>query len=129
VNILPKNFFLDDILDDILTIRDNNSLKCDIYEQGDKYYIEMDANGFKKEDLNIECDKGYLNITIAKKEEKKDEGRTYIRKERYSQECKRSFYVGEVDPDNIKAEFIDGLLKVSISKTEMQKSKKNIEVE
>lgn len=129
MNLIPKDFFLDDVFSDFLTSKESNNLKCDIYEQDGKYYIEMDAHGFKKDDLNIEFDKGYLNISIAKNEEKKDEGRNYIRKERYSKEYKRSFYIGDIDAENLKAEFNDGLLKISIPKKEEVENKKIINIE
>ncbi len=129
MNLIPKNFFLDDIFDEFLTARENNSLKCDIYEKDGKCYIEMDAYGFRKEDVNIECDKGYLTVAISKNEEKNSEEKNYIRKERYSKEFKRSFYIGEVDTDELKAEFNEGILKISIPKKEEITNKKIIEIE
>lgn len=129
MSLIPRNFFLDDIFNDFLTSRDTNPLKCDIYEQDGAYHIEMDAHGFKKEDINIECDKGYLTISISHSEEKNDEGKTYIRKERYSKEYHRSFYVGELDSDNIKASFDNGVLKISIPKKEEIETRKVINID
>lgn len=129
MNLIPRGFFLDDVFEDFLTSRKSDSLKCDIYEQDGVYYIEMDADGFKKEDLNIDFDKGYLNISISKAEEVNDEGKNYIRKERYSKKLQRSFYVGESDINNIKAEFNNGTLKIAIPKREELETKKVIEIE
>ena len=129
MNIMPKNFFLDDVFDDFLASRESNSLKCDIYEKEGNYYIEMDADGFKKEDVKVDFDKGYLNISLSKDEESNDEGKNYIRKERITKKLQRSFYVGEYDISNIKAELNDGLLKITIPKREELENKKTIEIE
>ena len=61
---------------------------------------------------------GYLTITAAKnldKEEKEEEGR-YIRQERYSGRCSRSFYVGEVKADEVSAKYQDGILRLTVPK-------------
>ena len=63
--------------------------------------------------MTIEAAKG-----LDKDEKEKDTGK-YIRKERYAGACTRSFYVGEeVDPDEIKAEFKHGILKLFVPKKE-----------
>ena len=61
MNLVPRNFFLDDLFDDLPEVK-NNNMKCDIQEKDDKNYIEMDVPGFKKEDISIDCDNGYLTI-------------------------------------------------------------------
>ena len=128
MNLIPRNFFLDDFLDDFFVPRDNN-LKCDIYEKDGAYHIEMDAYGFKKDDFKIECDNGYLTISVAKNEEKNDERKTYIRRERYSKEYRRSFYVGDLDSENIKASFKDGVLRITIPKKEEIETRKVIDID
>ncbi len=128
MNLIPRNFFLDDVLEDFLPANRESNLKCDIYEKDGKYFIEMDAHGFDKNDLKIEFDNGNLSISISKNEEKKDETKTYIRKERYSREYKRSFYVGEVNPDEIVADFNHGVLKISVPKEEEKDTKKIIDI-
>ncbi|MFA5602246.1 MAG: Hsp20/alpha crystallin family protein [Bacilli bacterium] len=129
MDLIPRNFFLEDVFDDFLTSRETNNLKCDIYEKNNKYYIEMDTPGFGKEDLNIECDNGYLTIIISKADEKNDEEKNYIRRERYTKEYKRSFYIGNVENENIKAEFKNGSLKIEIPKRDKENEKKIIEIE
>ena len=61
---------------------------------------------------------GYLTISAAKgldKDEKDKEGR-YIRQERYAGACSRSFYVGDVKPEDVSAKYEDGILKLSMPK-------------
>ena len=98
------------------------------------YEMDIDLPGFKKEDVSAKLENGYLTITAAKgldKDEKNDKG-VYIRRERYSGQCARTFYVGEaVTQEDIKAKFEDGILKVTIPKVEPKKveDKKYIAIE
>ena len=129
MNLVPRNFFLDDIFDDLPEVK-NNNMKCDIYEKDDKYYIEMDVTGFKKEDISIDCDNGYLTITATsshKHEEK--EGKKYLRRERVYGSYKRQFYIGDTNEDSIKAEFNNVMLRVIVPKKENVDTKKKIEID
>lgn len=129
MNLIPRNFFLEDIFDEILPNRELSGLKCDIYEKENQYFIEMDTHGFDKNDVKLEFDKGELSIQVSSSEEKNDEGKTYIRKERHSKEYKRSFYVGEVNPEEITAQFDRGVLKISIPKEiKAEKTKRVIDI-
>ena len=100
-----------------------NLMRTDIKEKGDSYEIAVDLPGFRKEDIKIHLEDGFLTITAAKsldKDEKDKEG-NYIRKERYSGSCQRSFYVGEgVKQEDLKAAFNNGILTVAVPK-EVQK--------
>ena len=103
-------------------------MKCDIYEKDDKYYIELDAPGFDKKDINIEVKDGYLTVRAHKKEVNKDEKKNYIRKERYYGEYSRSFALGDVDIENIDAKFENGILNITVPKKELPENKKYIEI-
>lgn len=131
MNIIPKRYYLDDFFDDVLTSSssEKNTMKCDIYEKGGDYHIEMDIPGFDKKDIQIETDNGYLTITAEKKEEVNDEEKNYIRKERSYGKYQRSFYLGDLETENIKAEFKDGMLKVTVPKKEVVETKKVIEID
>ena len=102
---------------------------CDIYLEDGKYHVEMDLPGYKKEDIRLEAHKGSIIIT-AKKESKEEEkeGKKYVRRERTFGRIERSFYLGDIDEENITAEFKDGILKVVIpSKAEPEKKAITIE--
>lgn len=109
-------------------------MKTDVKETETGYEMDIDLPGFKKENVSAKLENGYLTISATKgvdKDEKNDKG-VYIRRERYSGQCARSFYVGEdVKEEDIKAKFEDGILKVSIPKTEPKKveGKKYIAIE
>ena len=93
-------------------------MRTDICEQNDQYLLNMELPGFKKEDIQMELKDGYLLVNATKNadtEEKDDQGHV-IRRERYSGSCSRSFYVGDIRQEDIKASFDNGELKITIPK-------------
>ena len=98
-----------------------NMMKTDVRETENSYELDIDLPGFKKDEISIQLDNGYLSIQAAKgldKDEEKKDGQ-YIRRERYAGTCSRSFYVGkEVHQDDIKAEFKHGILTLFVPKKE-----------
>ena len=117
-----------DDLFDILPIRRDNRMKCDIYEKDNKYYIEMEVPGFNKEDIDISLKEGYLTVRAEKKmsNEEKDEDKKYLRKERNYIRTERSFNLGNIDEENIDASFENGVLNIVIPKAE--ENKRTIEI-
>ena len=105
-----------------------NIMKTDIRETDNGFELDIDLPGFKKDEVSAELKNGYLIISAAKgldKDEKDKEGR-YIRRERYSGNCTRSFYVGEqVSQEDIKAKFEDGILKIAFPKQDQKKMEEN----
>ena len=113
-----------------------NLMKTDIQEHDDGYTLETDLPGFKKEEIQIELNNGYMTISAAKgldEDEKDKKSGKYIRRERYTGSCQRSFYVGEdVTEEDIKAEFKHGILKLFIPKKEAKpavEQKKYVSIE
>ena len=100
----------------------NTSLmNTDIKENDNDYELTMNLPGVKKEDVTAELKDGYLTIhaTSNQNKEEKDEDGKYIRRERYSGSCNRSFYVGDaITEEDIKANFENGTLKMTIPKKE-----------
>ncbi len=133
MDLIPMGFF-DDMFDDIHPMKRGGiiDMKCDVYEKDNTYYVEADIPGLKKEEVKVEYNKGYLTITAEKKEccDKKDpEDKKYIRKERRYGKVQRSFYIGDADEEQIKAEFKDGTLRVAIPKKDSEVSKKTITID
>ena len=120
MDLIPRKFYLDDIFDDFLTTKKEQTMKCDIYEKDGNYHIEMDVPGFSKKDISVEAKDGYLTVTASKdnETEEKDDSKNYIRRERVYGKYERSFYVGDLDEDKIDAEFKDGCLKITVPKKE-----------
>lgn len=128
MEIIPRKFYLDDIFDNFMTARDRNEMKCDIFELDGNYHIEMDVPGFDKNDISIEEKDGYLTITAEKHNEENTEEKNYIKRERVYGKYQRSFYLGDLDTDNVEAEFNNGTLKLVIPKKEAVENKKVIEI-
>ena len=107
-----------------------NLMKTDIRETENTYELDIDLPGFKKDDVRIELQNGYLTISAAKgvdKDEQDKKGR-YIRQERYAGAMSRSFYVGEnVTIEDMHARFESGILQISVPKNvQKQLPKRNI---
>ena len=113
-----------------------NLMKTDVRETKDSYEVDVDLPGFKKDEIKMELENGYLTISAAKgldKDETDKETGKYIRRERYAGACQRSYYVGEdITEEDIKAEFKHGILKLFVPKKEAKpavEEKKYITIE
>ena len=111
-----------------------NIMKTDVREHDDGYEVDIDLPGFKKDEISLSLENGYLSVNAAKgldKDEKDKKGKL-IRQERYAGSMTRSFYVGEaITEQEIKAKFENGVLQLSIPKKEAHKvpEKKLIAIE
>ena len=105
-----------------------NMMKTDVRETDNSYELDIDLPGFKKDEIKVELDNGYLSISAAKgldKDEEKKDGK-YIRRERYAGAMNRTFYVGDnLTQQDIQAKFEDGILKISVPKKDVQQVEQN----
>lgn len=129
-----ENNFVDDIFDDVFALpfafSQNGAgtraavsgMSADVQEFDDRYQLDLELPGYRKEDIQAELKDGYLTINAEhteSKEEKEEEEGKYIRRERFYGKCQRSFYVGDaVTQEDIKARFENGVLEVVIPKKE-----------
>lgn len=128
------SFFGDPFFDDKKRDSYNNIMKTDIKEKDNNYVLEIDLPGYKKEDISIELNKGYLIVSAKSNKEvnEEDKKEKYIYKERFVGECSRSFYVGDtITEEDIRATFKNGMLEIIVPKEEPKKveEKKHIEIE
>ena len=95
-------------------------MKTDVKEVGTDYEVAVDLPGFKKDQVQLQLENGYLTITASKgMEDEQKEGHKIIRQERYAGSMQRSFYVGEdLTADEVKAKFEDGVLTLTFPKKE-----------
>ena len=101
-----------------------NVMKTDVRESKDGYDVFVDLPGFKKEDVKLDLENGYLTITANRSEDldEKDKEGHYIRQERCTGSCARSFYVGEeLKPEDVTAKFENGILSLKLPKAEPAK--------
>ena len=109
-------------------------MKTDVKEMDEGYEVDVDLPGFKKDEIHLELNNGYLIISTEKSLEKKDENKKgkVLRQERYAGVMQRSFYVGEnITEEDIKASYESGVLHLMIPKKEAPKApeKKQILIE
>ena len=128
MDLIPRNFFMNDFFDDFMPLRENK-MKCDIYEKDNMYHIEVDIPGFNKEEIKIEVKNDYLIITAEKQNKiSSDENKNYIHRERIYGKYQRSFYLQNFDSNNIKASFENGLLRIIVPKINEEENKRYIEI-
>lgn len=96
-----------------------NMMKTDVKETDKGYEVDMDLPGFKKDEIQLELNDGYLTISAEKglDKDEENENKHYLRRERYAGGMSRSFYVGEgITEKDIHAKYEYGILKLSIPK-------------
>ena len=96
-------------------------MKTDVKEHDDGYEVDIDLPGFKKDEIHLDLQNGYLTVAASKglDKDKQDKKGRIIRQERYAGSMQRSFYIGDaVSNDEVKAKFEDGVLKLMIPKNE-----------
>ncbi len=104
--------------------RAKNIMKTDVREKDGKYEIAVDLPGFKKDEVKLSLDNGYLTIQTDKSLDKdeKDKKGNLIRQERYAGNMARSFYVGEsLTEKDVHAKFEDGVLNITIPAMDKEK--------
>lgn len=128
---LPKrNYYLNDYFDlfDKNYYYEKEYMKTDIYESNNKYVLEVELPGIKKDHIKINYENGYLTIKAIKNTLSSNPN-TYIRRERFYGEIKRSFYIGIKKENDIKAIYQEGILQISFPKLDLpNKNTKNITV-
>ena len=111
-----------------------NVMKTDIKEKDEGYELVVDLPGFKKDEIEVQLENGYLTISAAKglDKDESDKNGKYLRQERYAGSMSRSFYVGEgITEEDIHGKFENGILKLDIPKAEAKRveQKKHIAIE
>ena len=99
-------------------------MKTDVKETEDGYEVDVDLPGFKKDEIKLELNQGYLVISAEKSLEKTNENKKgkMLRQERYAGVMQRSFYVGDsVTETDVKASYESGVLHICVPKKEAQK--------
>lgn len=100
-----------------------DSMKTDIKENENDYQLEIELPGFEKANIAVEYEDEYVTIRAEKAQKEEDQKGKYIRKE-CSVSCQRSYYVGNVDENLIKASYNNGILTVTVPKEGQKKPEK-----
>ena len=124
--------FFNDFFNTPYFFGDRQIMRADLREDDNRYYLDIELPGFKKEDIKLSLEEGYLTVEVLKdeKKEEKDEAGNYVRRERYYGNCTRTFYLGDkVKEEDIGAAYNNGILTVTVPKVETVDQKKYITIE
>ena len=94
-----------------------NFMRTDIKETDEGFNIVIDLPGFDKENVAAELKEGVLKVTAQTSTETEEKKGTYLRRERFSGQCSRQFFVGEdIEEADISARFDNGTLQITVPK-------------
>ena len=124
---LLSNFFDNDYLLENSLFRKDGSPAVNVMENENNYEIDVAAPGLKKEDFKIEVENGILTISAERKTEHESKDNRFTRREFSYSSFSRSFALPEnTDENAIEAKYNDGILKLTINKTQPEPSKKKV---
>ena len=104
-------------------------MRTDVKETENGYLMEIEMPGLDKKDINIDLKDGYITVSAEKTDREKDKKENYIRRER-SFSCSRSYYVGDIGKEEVKAKYENGMLTLAVPKSQpKQLPSHNIEIE
>ncbi|MBW1897704.1 MAG: Hsp20/alpha crystallin family protein [Deltaproteobacteria bacterium] len=91
----------------------------DVYENKEDIVIKVELPGVEKKDIKVDVNDGILTLKGERNNEKEVKEEAFYRRESVYGKFERSFKLPDgTDFDKIKADFKDGILKVSVPKTE-----------
>ena len=125
-----RNFF-GNTFRDFFTSSPLAEFKTDIREEDGVYVLDADLPGFAKEDIHLEINNEILTISAERSSEKSEEkDGKYLRQERSFGKYTRSFNVSEIDTENIKAKYNNGVLTLTLPKKQVSLPEtKTLEIE
>jgi HSP20 family protein len=96
----------------------------DIHEDKDSFIVQAELPGMKREDIEVSLHDGALSISGERKAEKQYEAAEVYRTERFLGKFQRTISLPvPVAADKVKAQYQDGVLTVTLPKTEAAKPK------
>ncbi len=124
------SFFNDDTLSSLSKLQvTSNSFLVDIGEDDDKYVVVAELAGFAKQDVAVEYRDKQLVIAAQRSVVADDESLKCIRRERCYGQFRRSFYVDNIDPDRIVANFDNGILHITLYKAAAMGAAQQIKID
>ncbi|NLC41056.1 MAG: Hsp20/alpha crystallin family protein [Clostridiaceae bacterium] len=99
----------------------DTSMSTDIVDKGDRYELTCDLPGLSKEDIKVSLDENYLTINVDRKDEREETKDNYVLQERRSYNYSRRFDIRNIDKENIKGNYKNGVLKLELPKLEKEK--------
>ena len=112
-----------DFVDEFFNIgeyrKDNFMPSVDVSETETQFLVSVELPGMKKEEINVDLEKGRLTVSGERKFQNEEEGKNYHRLETKYGKFSRSFYLPDsIDEETIAAKYEDGILNITINKSE-----------
>lgn len=101
----------------------------DVQETEQGYVLQADLPGISKENINLAVENGYLTIGVRQEEMISEDQGNYICRERRQLSSRRSFYVGSISPEEVTANYTDGVLEVKFPKTNGSADSRSIPIQ
>ncbi len=102
-----------------------NNMKSDVKELENEYVIDIELPGYKKEEVSVDYNEGYLTVKASHNDSSEDKKHKYIRQEIRRSMQERSYYVGDIEEEKVKAKMENGILELRIPKVEALPEKTN----
>ncbi len=109
--------------------RVREGFKIDVQRSDKEYLIEAELPGVNKEEVSLDLQDGMLVISVNREENKNEENKNFIHRERRVSSMRRSVYLGDADAENIRAKLDNGVLKVSVPIKAPVDNTRRIEIE
>lgn len=112
------DFFMPQVFHDLLNWPETTwqGFNVDVKETPDGYSIQADLPGVARENIKLSVDNGYLTIAVQQEEMKSETNENYLCRERRQLSSRRSFYVGDVKPEEVQAKYENGVLDIKVPK-------------
>lgn len=105
-------------------LEDMNLPLCDVEETDKEYVLEFDLPGVKKDEINIEVVGNQIVVSGERRQEKKEEGKQHRMERRYGSFQRVFTMTDEIDPNRIEASFDNGVLRMTVPKSEEAQPKR-----
>ena len=122
-----------DLLDDFFNeaVSSSNAFVpgIDISETDDQFQVQVELPGMERDDIEVSLENSVLTVNGERKFEEKENGKKFHKVESHYGTFSRSVQLPEnVDADSVDAHYKDGILHISIDKSE-DKVRKKIEIQ
>ena len=104
------------------------SFNVDVKETEEGYSIQADLPGVAKDNIRLSLDNGYLTIGVRAEEMKSEKNENYLCRERRQMSSQRSFYVGNVNPEDVQARYENGVLEVKVPRASQGPDRRQIPI-